>query len=133
VSGNGKRILLIDDDLDMHTAVKMILEPEGYQVTCCLTGPAGLESMRAERPELVLLDIMLSSPSEGFHVAYEMKEDDTLKDIPVIMISAIGQKTGMDFARELGSDYVQAERFLEKPFDAQTLRDAVKKLLAGEE
>lgn len=133
MSGNGKRILLIDDDLDMHTAVKMILEPEGYQVTCCLTGPAGLESMRAERPELVLLDIMLSSPSEGFHVAYEMKEDDTLKDIPVIMISAIGQKTGMDFARELGSDYVQAERFLEKPFDAQTLRDAVKKLLAGEE
>ena len=133
MSGNGKRILLIEDDVDMHTAVKMILEPEGYQVTCCLTGPAGLESMRAERPDLVLLDIMLSSPSEGFHLAYEMKADDTLKDIPVIMISAIGKKTGMDFARELGSDYVQAERFLEKPFDAQTLRDTVKKLLAGEE
>lgn len=133
MSGNAKRILLIDDDVDVHTAVKLTLEPEGYELTCCLTGPAGMETMRATHPDLVLLDIMLSTPSEGFHLAYEMKADDELKDIPVIIISAIGKKMGMDFARELGSDYVQAERFLEKPFDAQTLRTAVRELLEGKE
>lgn len=133
MSAEGKNILLIDDDADMHVAVKAILEAEGYRVRCCLTGPSGLEELRREPPDLVLLDIMLSSPTEGFHLAYEMKNDEFLGEIPIVMISAIGEKTGMDFAKELGSDYVKADRFLEKPLDAATLRNAVKGALAGKE
>jgi CheY-like chemotaxis protein len=129
MSAEGKHILLIEDDPNMHDAVKMILEPEGYRVTCCSTGPEGLEILRRERPDLLLLDIMLATPSEGFHVAYEIKKDDELKRIPIIMVSAIGQTMGLDYAKELGSDYMPAERFLEKPIDAATLREAVKNVL----
>ena len=132
MSDEGKRIVLIEDDPDMHAAIRMILEPQGFCITCCSTGPEGLEAVRQERPDLILLDIMLSSPSEGFHLSYEMKQDEALAKIPIIMISAIGETMGMDFAKELGSEYVQAEVFLEKPLDAAKLREAVAKVLSGQ-
>ena len=133
MSSEGKHVLLIDDDPDMHEAIKLILEPEGYSVTCCLTGPEGLEALRKTKPALLLLDIMLASPSEGFHLAYEMKQDDALKDIPVIMISAIGETMGIDYSKEIGSDYVPADMFIEKPLEAHKLREAVSQLLSGKE
>ena len=123
------KILLIDDDEDFHEAVRMILEPEGYVITCRLTGPSGLEAARAMRPYLILLDIMLSSPSEGFHLAYEFKKDDVLREVPVIMISSIGETMGMDYSKELDTDYVQADKWLDKPIDAAVLRQVVKELL----
>lgn len=126
-----KTILLIDDDADIHEAVKMILGPAGYEIECALTGPAGLEAARRRKPDLILLDIMLDSPSEGFHLAYEMKKDDALKTVPIVVISSIGKTMGMDYAKELGSDYVPASMFLDKPFDAATLRNAVQKALGS--
>ena len=88
MTGEGTHILLIDDDPDMHDAVRLILEPQGYRVTCCATGPAGLEAMRTAEPALVLLDIMLASPVEGLHLASRMKQDRGLSHVPVILISA---------------------------------------------
>lgn len=123
------RILLIDDDPDMHHAVRAMLPAGEFALTCCSTGPAGLEALRRERPDLVLLDIMLSTPSEGFHLCYQIKEDATLRDIPVVMISAIGQRIGMDYAHELGTEYVPADAFVEKPFDARTLLNTIRSLL----
>ena len=120
-----KHILVIDDDPDIHDAIKLILEPAGYEISCALSGPEGVDMLHSLKPDLLLLDIMLSSPSEGFHIAYELKQDEHLKTLPIIMISSIGQTMGMDFAKELGSDYIQADRFLDKPFDAATLRSAV--------
>ncbi|MCP4246016.1 MAG: response regulator [bacterium] len=123
-------ILIIEDDPDMHTVMSATLDPERYALTSCYTGPEGMASARQHKPDLILLDIMLSSPSEGFHLAYELRQDAVLKEVPIIMISSIGKTMGMDYARELGSDYVQAERFLDKPFDAKTLRDTVAEVLA---
>jgi len=123
-------ILIIEDDPDMHDVMNAILTSQGYELKSCYTGPDGMAAARERKPDLILLDIMLSSPSEGFHLAYELKRDDVLKDVPIIMISSIGKTMGMDYAKELGSDYVQAERFLNKPFDAQTLREAVAEVLA---
>ena len=125
-----RRILVIEDDPDMHDVLKTMLEPAGFELTSCYTGPAGLESARTDKPDLILLDIMLSSPSEGFHLAYDLKQDEVLKDVPIIMISAIGKTMGMDYAKELGSAYVRADRFLDKPFDAETLRNMVAEVLA---
>ena len=122
-------ILLIDDDPDIHSAVRMILEPEGYKVHCSLTGAEGLSMARRARPSVILLDVMLTSPSEGFHLAYEMKRDEALAGVPIIILSAIGQTMGMDYAKELGTDYLPANAFVEKPFDATTLREAVRNVL----
>lgn len=128
MAGERVRVLLIEDDPDMQLAVRAML-PEGeFDLTCCSTGPAGLEAMRQAPPDVVLLDIMLSSPSEGFHLCYEIRQDARLRDVPVIMISAIGKAMGMDYARELGTEYMPAEAFLEKPLEAASLLDAVRRL-----
>ena len=126
---DSKNILLIDDDPDMHHAVGAMLDSVGHKLTCCLTGPEGIEQARKMMPDLILLDIMLASPSEGFHLAYDLSKDDELKHIPIIMISSIGSMMGMDYAKELGSDYVQAAKFLDKPIDAATLLAAVDEVL----
>ncbi|MBI4717973.1 MAG: response regulator [Planctomycetes bacterium] len=126
----GEHILVIDDDPDMREALRLILEPAGYRLSACATGPEGLSAIRKEPPDLLLLDVMLASPSEGFHLAYELKNDEVLQRIPIIMISAIGQRMGMDFARELGSDYLPVERFLDKPLKADVVLTAVRQTLA---
>ena len=123
------RILLIDDDPDIHLAVQLILEPLGHRVTCCQTGQAGLEAIRREPPDLVLLDIMLTHPSEGLQVACELRRDNHLKSIPLILMSSIGQSIGMEYGREVCPDAMSADLFLEKPFDAATLREAVNWIL----
>lgn len=122
-------VLLIDDDPCIHDAVRMILEPEGYRVTACRTGPEGLAAAEANPPDVVLLDIMLTTPTEGFHLAYQMRKQECLHDVPIIVLSAIGQTMGISISKEAGSEYLPVERFIEKPFDAATLRGAVQAAL----
>jgi CheY-like chemotaxis protein len=131
MTDNGNQIVLIEDDADMREAVRLMLEPEGFEVRGYPTGSEGLEAMRAHPPDLVLLDIMLAEPTEGFHIAYAMRGDEALRDIPIVMISAIGERMGMDFARDLGSEYVPADAFLEKPIEAAVLRQTIEGLLSG--
>lgn len=126
----GERIVIIDDDPDVREALGLMLEPAGYRLTCCSTGPEGMTTIRSDPPDLVLLDIMLASPTEGFHLAYELKKDEAVSNVPIIMISAIGQTMGMDYAKELGSDYVPAEKFLDKPLRAEVVLQAVQEALA---
>ena len=125
----GKRIVIIDDDPDVREALTMILEPAGYELTCCATGPEGLATIQSDPPDLILLDIMLASPSEGFHLAYELRRDEVSCNVPIIMISSIGQTMGMDYAKELGTEYVPAEKFLDKPLTAEVVLNAVKETL----
>ncbi len=129
MSSAGKRVVLIDDDSDIQFSVRAILNRAGYQVDCYGTSQEGLDAMRRQPPDLLLLDIMLLTPSEGFHVAYEMKRDDVLCKIPIVMISAIGERMGVSYARELGSEYVPATAFIEKPVSSETLLATLKRVL----
>lgn len=125
----GEHIVIIDDDPDVREALTLMLEPAGYRLTCCSTGPEGTAAIQAEPPDVILLDIMLASPTEGFHLAYELKKDEAIAKIPIIMVSAIGQTMGMDYAKELGSDYVPAEKFLDKPLKVDVVLEAVREAL----
>ncbi|HNQ21929.1 MAG TPA: response regulator [Phycisphaerae bacterium] len=128
-----KHIVLIDDDPDMREAIRMVLEPLGYRLTCCATGAQGLSVLRQDGADLLLLDIMLSTPTEGIDLCQSMKGDPKLRALPIIMISAVGQTTGMDIALEAGGGVLPAELFLEKPLEAQVLRDAVQRFLSNKE
>ena len=129
MTDQGARILLIDDDTDMHLVVEVMLADQGYQLTCCRTGAAGLEAMRRQRPDLILLDIMLSEPTEGLQVACQMRQDDRLKSIPIIFLSSIGESLGTDYAKEVCPIALDADMFLEKPLEASTVRDAIRWVL----
>ena len=127
----GEQIVIIDDDPDICEALSMILGPAGYRLTCCATGPQGLAAIAANPPDLILLDIMLSSPSEGLQVARELRQREASRHIPIIMISSYRATLGMDYAKELGVDYTPPERFLDKPLMADTLLRAVGETLQG--
>lgn len=129
MSARPSRVLFIDDDPDMHLVMQMILAGQGYELTCCQTGSAGLELMRRNKPDLVLLDIMLAQPTEGLQVACQMRQDERLRDIPIIFISAVGESVGAEYAREVCPVALAADMFLEKPLDAATVRDAIRWVL----
>jgi len=122
-------ILLIDDDPDMHLAIQMMLAKDGYKLTCSRTGPEGLESMRQQRPDLVLLDIMLTHPSEGVQVACQMRQDPQLKEVPIVFISSMSREFEERYAREVCPVALVADLYLEKPLDAATVREAVRRVL----
>jgi CheY-like chemotaxis protein len=125
----GAHLVIIDDDPDIRDALTIILHSAGYRVTCCATGPEGLAAIRAEPTDLIILDIMLASPSEGFHLAHELRRDEALGRIPIIMISAIGATMAMDYAKEAGTDALSFEKFLDKPLTAATVLQAVEETL----
>lgn len=126
----GKHVLVIDDDPDVRESLRLMLEPLGYELTRCATGPEGRDAAASRPPDVILLDIMLSTVSEGFHVAYDFRRDERLAQVPIIMISSIGETMGMDYAKELGSEYLPADSFLSKPLQAATVIAAIEKVLA---
>lgn len=133
MSGTGEHILLIDDDLDMHDAVRLILEPLGYRVTCVPTADDGLEVLRRDRPALLILDIMLSFPTEGLEVAQRLRRDPQTKEIPIVMMSAIGLVLGSAYVHGLDVATLPADALINKPFDAARLRSVVQEILGGKE
>lgn len=99
------KILLVEDDKFLATALGDKLEREGFQVARATTGVAALEAARASRPDLVLLDLIIPQKS-GFQVLTELKADAALASIPVIILSNLGQEADIEKAKALGAaDY----------------------------
>ena len=125
-----KSILVIDDDPDVVASIRMILESAGYAVDSALDGDTGLAKMRAAKPDMVILDVMMRKETEGFHVSYEIKNDPALARIPILMLTAIGEKTGMEFSPDKDREYLPVEMFVRKPIEPKELLAHVEKLLA---
>lgn len=127
MSTQGKHILLVDDDPDIHDAVRLILEPLGCRLTCCTTAPEARAILRRERPDLLLLDIMLATPDEGLVLAKEIRGEQHLAQVPILIVSSIGEPPLLDGSAHGGG--MPADIFLEKPLDPLRLRESVRTLL----
>lgn len=130
-----KRILVVGDELDMRTFVCTLLGTCGYQSLVASDGEEGLQKARKLRPELIVLDVML--PKEGGIQMYrELKTDDNLKDIPVIMLSGISKKTFFHSQNILnsymGQNLPEPEAYIEKPPESDELIQVAESLLAGQ-
>lgn len=121
-----KKIIIIDDDVDLVEAMRITLENAGLEVIDAQDGKKGVEKIKKESPDLVILDVMMGSQDEGFFVAYEIRNDPELSDIPIIMLTAIGQETGFSFNKEKDEDFLPVNEFLEKPVDPDKLVELVK-------
>jgi len=124
-----KKIMIIDDDIDLVEALRLTLEDAGFEVIDAQDGKKGLEKMVTEKPDLVILDVMMGTQDEGFHIAYQMRSNEEIKDIPIIMLTAVGQETGFSFDKEKDEDFLPVEEFLEKPVDPDKLVEVVKSTL----
>jgi DNA-binding response OmpR family regulator len=120
-------ILVIDDDRDFVNITRMILESQQYRVVTAANGEQGLTVMRMEKPDLVILDIMMSYIVEGLDVRRKMAEDKTLQHIPVIMVTSL---TSARAQGEMPShDYIPDSQWLNKPIDPDLLLERVRKFL----
>ena len=81
---------------------------------------------KRDLPDLVILDVMMESQDEGFHIAYQMRNNEETKELPIIMLSAVGQETGFEFDEEKDGDFLPVNQFIEKPINPDTLIEIVK-------
>ncbi len=126
-----KKIIIIDDDPEIVTSMRIVLEKEGYDVVTAHNGTVGMEKIRSEKPNVILLDIMMSDRDEGFQVSYRLKNDDELKDIPVVIISSVAQVTGFEFDKSRDGEFMPVDDYVEKPVLPKQLLDIVRKHLGG--
>ena len=119
------KILVVDDDMDIVELITIMLESAGYDIITADSGDKCLELLEKEKPDLIILDVMLETMTEGFNVGYEIKNNPEYKSIPVILISAIDKHTG--FPVEI--DFIQANEFIEKPINPKKLLKSIEKLL----
>lgn len=124
------KILIIDDDPDITEAMKITLESRDYEVISAVNGTEGMEQIKNNRPDLIILDVMMDTPREGFMLDRELKKDPQFKDIPVMMVTAVKEKTGIDFKPEAGDPaWLPVDEFLDKPIKPDQLIEKVKALL----
>ncbi len=120
---DAKRVLVIDDDPDFCDFVRIVLSANGYLVRTAVSAGEGLELMRAERPDLVIVDVMMSYVLDGWTVSREMFYDPKLRDIPVMMVSAVVSSDEDDLLPTGENGRVDA--FMSKPLDPAALLQKV--------
>jgi two-component system alkaline phosphatase synthesis response regulator PhoP len=123
------KILIIDDDPDIVTAVRMTLENAGHQVASADSGKSGLEKVKAEHPDLIIMDVMMETHTEGFQLALKLHSPDPasdlkqFKNIPILMLTAIHSTTPLHYEPDV--DYLPVQLFVDKPIDPKDLINKV--------
>ena len=126
------KILIADDDPDIRESLQAILETQQYTVVTAVDKTDGLEKIRAEKPDLAILDVMMSTWEDGFEMSRELKKDPQFKDMPILMLTGIKKETGIDFKSTAGDPtWCPVDAFLEKPIEPDILLAEVAKLLSG--
>lgn len=120
-----KRILIIDDDADYVEAMSTLLTAKDYDVDSASNGQEGFSKAKSSKPDLILLDVMMTHKSEGFDAARNFKSDASTKDIPVIMITGIRREMNLPFGFEPDEDWLPVKTVLEKPIKPDVLLKAV--------
>ncbi|MBN1843323.1 MAG: response regulator [Deltaproteobacteria bacterium] len=139
-----KKILIVDDEPDVITFVSAVMEENGYTTIGASDGVDGLEVLRKEKPDLVLLDLMMPKKS-GITMFQELRNDPDMSHIPVVVITGVSEVTGVDFRNFMYKQPMRDEKkfvettgltrytipdgYIEKPIDAVELLKAVKEAL----
>jgi DNA-binding response OmpR family regulator len=124
-----KRILIVDDDPDFAAAIERILTTAHYEVEEAGSVQGGMKAIEEKKPDLILLDVMMEKYDDGFNMCYDLKHDERYKHIPVIMITAVTEVTGLKFSPDTDGEYLQAEGYLRKPINAEVLLERVASLV----
>jgi CheY-like chemotaxis protein len=120
------KILIVDDDPDFIIVSKMVLQAEGYQVMEANNGWQALDAIRKDKPDLIMLDVMMTSTLEGVNVSKQIESDPNLRDIPVVMISSIATT---EYASEFPEERVPIDAWLSKPIQPAVLLKTVKRFV----
>ncbi len=120
-----RRILCIEDEPEMIELIRLILGRKGFEVSGAAGGEEGIYKVKRDKPDLVLLDLMMPFV-DGWEVYQQMKLDDATKDIPVIVVTAKAQSID----KVLGLHIAKVDDYIAKPFSPQELMNSVERVLA---
>ncbi len=118
------RVLIVDDEQNIVISLEFMMKREGYEVSIAQDGQEAIEMIRAEMPDLVLLDVMMPKKS-GFEVCQEVRADPGLRSVRILMLTAKGRET--EVAKGLA---VGADAYITKPFSTKELVERVRAMLA---
>ncbi len=129
----GKKILLVDDDRDLVQSLVQVLKTNGYDVIEAFSGTEGLQKLLAEKPDLVILDVMMETDTAGFEAAYQIRDKretsrfKEVKDVPILMLTAINQVTNSRFSLNQSESFLPGiNDFLTKPIKIEDLLAKIK-------
>jgi CheY-like chemotaxis protein len=133
------KILTVDDDRDLVETLRIVLESGGYETLAAYDAEAGLEKVQSERPDLILLDVMMPDATEGFHFVWKLREleGEYFRSVPVIVLTAIHEKTELRFYPDSGNgtyragEYLPVQDFVDKPVDPNDLLERVERVLSA--
>jgi len=121
-----KTILIVDDDPDFVAIHREVLEAGGYTVLTACNGRQCLQTAASERPDLIILDVMMDTQTEGFNVTYGLRNGEETKDIPILMVTSIYEKH--PYTSEPEQFWSLVDAFLEKPVEPQKLLEWARKM-----
>ena len=123
------KIIMIDDNTDFLFTMETFLKRNGYAVLTAEDGKRGLDLIRQERPDLILLDIMMETLFSGFEVCKAVRTDPDLKEIPIIGISGMGDELSVGFDQWPDYQYFSPEAFFDKPVDKKNLLTKIQEVI----
>jgi len=125
------KILIVDDDMDFIEISRLNLEGKGYQVRSASNGKEGWKMVEKERPDLIIMDLMMEKLDAGMALSQKIKSHPRYASIPILMLTSISRDTGMDFAPRTAEDLkkLKVDDFHTKPIKAKTLVEKVGRLL----
>lgn len=123
---NPARIMIIDDNPDFLFTMETFLKRSGFDTLTAEDAQKGLELIEKERPDLILLDVMMESIYSGLEVCKKLRSNPDLKNIPIIGISGMGEELGVRLDRWGDDDYFSVDEYFEKPVDKEKLLERIK-------
>ena len=124
-----KRILLVDDDQDFVASVSEWLKANGFDVTVALDGASGIEKARQLKPDLMILDVMMATDTEGIEVSRKIAEIPELRSMPVVLLTGIRKAKNLPFSLSPDENWLPVKIVIEKPVPPETLLKEIRKLL----
>jgi DNA-binding response OmpR family regulator len=124
----GKYVLIVDDDPDLVETVAMMLEAKGFEVGKAYDGLEGEDAIKKRRPDVLVLDVMMPRKN-GYQLCQELKSNKWTQEIPVILLTAVGEAVPSTSYSHAEGMAIEAEDFIPKPVDAATLVEAVERLI----
>ncbi len=123
------KILVVDDDTDVLETRKIVLEHNNYEVVTASNIKVAEEILENNKIELIILDVMMENDSDGFNFAQKLKSNNKFKQIPIILATAVNQRTKFRFNIEDDGGFLPVEKFMEKPIDPDDLIVTIRGLL----
>jgi DNA-binding response OmpR family regulator len=124
---DAKYVLVVDDDPDLVETVSMNLEAKGYEVGKAYDGLEAVDSIQARRPDVIVLDVMMPRKN-GYELCEDLKNDPQYKDIPILMLTAVGSAVGSTTYTHQDGMQLLADDYLPKPVDMEKLVSLVGEL-----